>query len=94
MILLKIQCSSSCADPESFVGGGLTLTFFCCLYFDEGKEDPNTTICGPSSAQPAKRHLNGVSLACRCWPNIESWFGSFVNFQGSESLLLRKPIFL
>ena len=47
------------------------------LFFDEGREDPNTTkraIIGP----PEKRHLNGVSLLCRCWPNIESWFGSFV----------------
>ena len=27
---------------------------------------------------PAKRHLNGVSLAGRCWPNIECLFGTFV----------------
>ena len=31
-------------------------------------------IIGP----PAKRHLNGFSLACRWWTNIECWLGSFV----------------
>ena len=29
----------------------------------------------------AKRHLNGISLACRWWPHIECWLGSFVIFQ-------------
>ena len=29
---------------------------------------------------PAKRHLNGVSLACPLWLNIEWWLGSFVIF--------------
>ena len=38
---------SLCADPESFVRGGPTLTFFLV---DEGREDPNTTLSGPSSA--------------------------------------------
>ena len=40
----------ACADQESFFsegGGGPTLTFL----IDEGKEDPNTTISGPSSAR-------------------------------------------
>ena len=36
-------------------------------------------INGPS----AKRHLNGVSLAGRWWPNIECWIGSFVILRGS-----------
>ena len=31
---------------------------------------------------PSKTPLNGVSLAGRCWPNIECWLGSFVIFQG------------
>ena len=43
---------------------------------------------------PAKRHLNGVSLACLWWPNTECWLGSFVFFRGSEPVLLRNPIFL
>ena len=46
-------------DPESFVSGGPNLTvFFCFVLVDEGREDPSTTISGPSSAigPPAKRH--------------------------------------
>ena len=40
------------ADPENFARGGPTLTKFF-LYFgfvlvDEKREDPNTTICGPT----------------------------------------------
>ena len=42
---------------------------------------------------PAKSNLNGVSLACRCWPNIENWLGSSVIFRGSGPALLRNPIF-
>ena len=38
-----------CADPESFVRGGPTLTTFF-FSVDEGREDQNTTISGPSSA--------------------------------------------
>ena len=47
----------ACADPESFVGGGPNLTFFFFFWggggevVDEGREDPNTTINGPSSAR-------------------------------------------
>ena len=43
---------------------------------------------------PAKRHLNGVSLACRWWPNIECWLGGFVIFRGYGPILLGNPIFL
>ena len=41
--------------------------------------DPNITISG---------------LACRWWPNIECWLGSFVIFRGSRPVLLRNSIFL
>ena len=42
---------ASCADPESFVRGGPNLiTFFCVFLVDEGIEDRNTAINGPSSA--------------------------------------------
>ena len=41
----------TCADPESIVRGGPTLTrFFFFFLVDEGREDPNTTISGPSLA--------------------------------------------
>ena len=43
-------------------------------------------IIGP----PAKRHLNGVSLAGRWWPNTECWLVSFVVLRGSGPILLRK----
>ena len=44
---------------------------------------------------PAQRHLNGVSLADRWWPNIECCFGSFVIFQGIRtSIVKKKPIAL
>ena len=51
-IFSKIQLFEvqPCADPESYVRGGptLTLTFFLV---DEGREDQNTTIGGPIMAQ-------------------------------------------
>ena len=43
-----IKGTVPCADPESFVSGGPTLTFFLV---DKGREDPNITISGPSSAR-------------------------------------------
>ena len=44
----------------------------------------------PASETP----LNGFSLACRWWPNVECWLGSFENFRGSGPVLLRNSIFL
>ena len=67
------------------------VTFFFVV--DEGKRiqiSNKWAIFGPL----AKRHLNGVSLAGRWLPNIECWFGSFVNLQGIRPVLLRNPIFL
>ena len=43
---------------------------------DKGIENPNTTKRGAIIGPPSKRHLNDVSLADRCWPNIECWLGS------------------
>ena len=42
---------------------------------------------GPST----KRHLNGVSLACQWFHNIECWLGSFVIFQGIRTSIGKKP---
>ena len=49
-IFSKIQLFEvqPCADPESYVRGGPTLTFFVV---DEGREDQNITIGGPIMAQ-------------------------------------------
>ena len=44
-------------------------------------------IIGP----PAKRHLNGVSLAGRLWPNTECWLVSFVVLQGIQTNIAKKP---
>ena len=53
-------CHCSCADPESFVRGGPTLTGFF-LVDEGGGEDPSTTISGPSSA----RQRNAIYMAFR-----------------------------
>ena len=83
-----------------------TLTTFFFFSFFKRREDPNITKIGPSSAPqrnavyraivgpPAKRHLNGVWLGCRWWPNVECWLGSFENFRGSGPVLLRYSLFL
>ena len=51
----------SCGDPESFVRGGPTLT--TSFLVDEWREDPSTTISGPSSA----RQRNAIHLMEFCW---------------------------
>ena len=46
-------------------------------------------IFGP----PVNRLSNGVSLAYRLWPKIESWLGSFTILRGSGPVLLKKLYF-
>ena len=41
-----------------------------------------------------KRHLNGVSLEGRWWPNIEYWLGSFVVLQGIQTSIVKNPYIL
>ena len=77
-------CAYFMADPESFVRGSPTLTTFVLV--DGGREVPNTTKSGASSAC-----LNEVSLADRYWPNIECCLGSFVNFQGFQTSIAMEP---
>ena len=48
-------------------------------------------ISGTTIGLPAKRHLNGISLACRLWPSMEYWIGSFVTFQRIRTSIVRKP---
>ena len=64
-------------------GGGVQhwQRFFSCW---DGERIEIAIKSGPSS---------GVSLACRYWPTIEFWLGSFVIFRGSGSILLGNPIF-
>ena len=58
------QHSYSCADPERFVRGGPTVNFFYISIFQVGerREDPNKRAI---ISTPAKRRLNGVSVASR-----------------------------
>ena len=49
-IIYSYKCHRSCTDLESFARGGPTRHFFVC-FFDEGKEDPNSTNCRQSSAR-------------------------------------------
>ena len=52
----------TCADPEVFVRGGPPFFQQTVLFvFDEGIEDPNINISGPSSA----RQQNAILMALR-----------------------------
>ena len=81
----KIPIAFFSANPESFVRGGPVL--FCLWEVGWSKYHYKRVIIGP----PAIRHLNGVSLACRWWSKIECWLGSFVIFQGIETIIAKKP---
>ena len=80
--------TSACADPESFVRGGPTLTSFSSVFLiaDEGKEDLNTTISGHSSA----RQQNAIQIAFS-WLKIECWLGSFMILQEIRTSIAKKP---
>ena len=57
---------ASCTDPESNARGGPTLTTFFLV--DEGRDDPNTTISGPTSARkqmPLKWRFTVVPLTAQ-----------------------------
>ena len=73
------------ADPESFVRG----VQFCFLV-DEGIEDLNAVMFGPSSA----RQWNAITMAF-CWqayagPTLNASDGSFVIFQGIRTSIAKK----
>ena len=46
----EVRSVCSCADPDNFVRGSPKFDVFFFLV-EEGREDPNTTISGPSSAR-------------------------------------------
>ena len=68
----------ACADP----GGPALIMLFLVIRGDDGL---NSTISRPSSA--CQRN----SLACRWWPSIGCWIGSFVIFQGFRTSIAMKP---
>ena len=58
----------TCADPESFVRGSLTLAVFCFVFFFvgflEGREDPNNTNI--TISRPSLTHQqNTIYMAFR-----------------------------
>ena len=71
-------------------GSNLDHVFFSLMGEELSKYHYQRAIFGP----PANRHSNGVSLAYRLWPRIESWLGSFTILRGSGPVLLKKTIFL
>ena len=73
----------TCVDPESFVRGGPTLTMFFLV--DEGREDPSTTISGPSSA---------FRWRADDGPTMNAGLVALRFFRGSGPVLLENPIFL
>ena len=86
---IKHNFPAACADPESFVRGDPTLTTFFSRWWERGsKHHYMRPIIGP----PAKHHLNGASLACRWWPNIECWLGSFEILKGTGPVC-QEPLF-
>ena len=83
--------SYSCADQESSARGVPTLTGFFSWWGEEGsKYHYKWANIGP----PAKRYLNGVSLAGRWWPITECCLVALWFYRGSRPVLLRDPIFL
>ena len=82
--LVWLPSLCACADPEIFARGGPTLKTF--IFFDEGREDQNSTKRGSSSA----RQQNAISMAFR-WRADDGRFGSFVIFQWIWDSIAKKP---
>ena len=82
---ITITGLQACADPETFVRGGQTLTFFN----DWGIENPNTTRSGPLSS----RQRNAIfKWRFACGPMMaQHWMLAYS--RGSVQVLLRNPIF-
>ena len=79
---------------REFYQRGSNLDNVFIFLVEEGWEDPNTTICGLSSA----RQRNAISMAFR-WraddgPALNAGSVALRFFRGSGPKLLRNPIFL
>ena len=86
---MMFNCSSSSyADPESYVRGGCKfMTFFFFIFLvDEGIEDLNTTISGPSSAHQRNAIFAGVPMMAQHW--MLAW--QFCDFQGIQTSIAKK----
>ena len=92
-------CMLSIAFPnvwidESFLnsiriwsGSELWQRFFFLFYGERIQISLKAGHHRPASETP----FNGVSLACRWWPNVECWLGCSENFRGFHLVLLRGP---
>ena len=79
----KSVLNFTCTDPESFLRGGPTWSFFVLffVFFYEGREDPNTTLSEPSLAgqwTALKWCFSGVSMMAQHW--MLAW--QLCDFQG------------
>ena len=94
LCMLSIACSNVKLTKHSFLnsiriwsGSELWQQFF--FFFFKGERIQISQKAGhhrPASETP----LNGVSLACWWWPNVECWLGSFWEFQGIRSSIAKK----
>ena len=84
-----LNCINQHARTQKVLSVGVQLWCFYLAWWGEerSKYHYKRTIIGP----PAKRHLNGVSLACQWWPYIECSLGSFVIFKGIQTSFAKKP---
>ena len=71
--LINLELEIPCADP-----GSSNFDNVLIFAFLGGREDPKTTISGPSSARQGNA-------------NIECWLGSFILFQGARTNIAKKP---
>ena len=78
--------------PFFGAGGNTILTTVFFFFFKE--ERIQISLKAGHHRPASETPLNGVSLACRWWPNVECWLGSFENSWGSGPVLLRNSIFL
>ena len=66
----------TCADSESFVRGGPTLTMLFLV--DEGWDDPNTTTSGPSLARERKAIEMAFRLRADDGPTLNAGLLAFL----------------
>ena len=88
-------CKRIMRGSRKFLQSGSNFDYVTLLFFfDDWREDPNTTISGPSSA----RQRNAIQMAFCWWPDggptlnvglVAVWF-----YRGYGPVLLRNPIFL
>ena len=84
-----------CDRGSNFNNVFFVVLFCCCIFFCRWGDRWSkyyyklATIC-PS----AKRHLNGASLVCEWWPNMDADWEALWFFRGSGPVVLRNPILL